>query len=323
MHALVSGGAGFIGSHLVRELRRRGHEVTVVDNLSTGSVDNVRQLLDDDQFHFVEGDVCDTAMLKPLMQSADYCFHLAAAVGVKRIIEHPLASLEGLVHATSAVLDLANEHEVPVFFASTSEVYGKHDPCELHEDMPSIIGPVKHWRWLYACAKLLDEFWALAHHKQNGLPVIVARFFNVSGPRQTGQWGMVIPTFVKQAMQNEELTVYGDGEQKRCFMHVDDCIEAIMRLTENEAAVGCSVNIGNSHELSITELAERVIKLVPGSTSEVKYVSYHDAYGDGFEDMAQRKPDTSLLAELTGFRPQRPLDDIITDIRDYLTANGC
>jgi UDP-glucose 4-epimerase len=186
--------------------------------------------------------------------------------------------------------------------------------------MPSIIGPVKHWRWLYACAKLLDEFWALAYRQQKDLPVIVARFFNVSGPRQTGQWGMVVPTFVQQAIQNKPLTVYGNGKQKRCFMHVDDCIEAIMRLTDNDASIGRSVNIGNSHELSIADLAERVIELVPGTTSTVEYISYEDAYGDGFEDMNQRKPDTSLLAELTGFKPQRPLDDIITDIYEYLTT---
>ncbi len=319
MHILVTGGAGFIGSHLVRQLLPRGHVVTVIDNLSTGSISNIEELLAGPNFTFVEGDVCRADDLAPLMAQADFCYHLAAAVGVKRIMEQPLASLEALVHGTATVIELASEHKMPMFFASTSEVYGKHDAHALAEDAPSVIGPVKNWRWLYACSKMLDEFWALAHYHEKGLPVTIARFFNVSGPRQTGRWGMVVPTFVQQAMKNEPITVYGDGTQRRCFMHVEDCIEAVLRLADNPAAVGQIVNIGSPHEYSIKQLAEKVRELVPGTTSEIEYIAYEDAYGPGFEDMLQRRPDTTVLNELTGFQPQKDLDAIVADIRDYLT----
>ncbi len=318
MHALVTGGAGFIGSHLVEELLERAHVVTVIDDLSTGSITNIEDLLDRPDFAFVEGDVANRDLVDPGMAEADYCYHLAAAVGVKRIMNQPLTSLEVLVHGTAVVLETAYKYDVPVFFASTSEVYGKQGAYALTEDRPSIIGPVKKWRWLYACAKMLDEFWALAYHNKKNLQVTVARFFNVSGPRQTGQWGMVLPTFVQQAMNNEPLTVYGDGTQKRCFMHVSDCVEAVMRLTQNELATGQVVNIGNTKEYSINELAERVIQLVPGTTSQITYIGYNEAYGEGFEDMAQRMPDISLLTQLTGFQLQLSLDRIITDICEYL-----
>jgi len=322
MHALVTGGAGFIGSHLVTELLRRSHQVTVIDNLSTGSIKNIENLLDRPDFSFVEGDICEADTLAPLVEETDFCYHLAAAVGVKRIMDQPLASLEALIHGTSTVIELASQKKNPIFFASTSEVYGKHDTHALSEDAPSVIGPVKNWRWLYACAKMLDEFWILAHYHENGLPVIVARFFNISGPRQTGRWGMVIPTFVQQAMNNEPVTVYGDGAQRRCFMHVNDCIEAVMRLTENPGAIGQIVNIGSQYEYSINQLAERVLQLVPVTTSQIQHITYEDAYGPGFEDMLQRKPDTTLLRKLTGFQPQQGLDDIIKDIYEHLKSNS-
>ncbi len=320
MKILVTGGAGFIGSHLVRQLLPRGHSVTVIDNLSTGLISNIEELFDNPDFTFVEGDVCHADDLAPLMAEAEFCYHLAAAVGVKRIMEQPLASLEALVHGTATVIELASEQKMPLFFASTSEVYGKHDAHVLAEDAPSVIGPVKNWRWLYACSKMLDEFWALAHYHERGLPVIIARFFNVSGPRQTGRWGMVVPTFVQQATDNEPLTVYGDGTQRRCFMHVADCIEAVLRLADNSDAVGHIVNIGSPHEYSSEQLAERVLELVPGTTSEIQYIAYEDAYGPGFEDMLQRRPDTTLLNELTGFQPEKDLAAIITDIHEYITT---
>jgi len=294
----------------------------VIDNLSTGSVHNIEELLNRPDFDFIEGDICQRDLLTPFMKKADFCYHLAAAVGVKRIVEEPLPSLEALVHGTSAVLDLANRYRVPLFLASTSEVYGKHTAHSLTEDSASIIGPVHKWRWLYACAKMLDEFWALAYHHENGLPVVVARLFNVSGPRQTGRWGMVVPTFVQQAMNNEQVTVYGDGTQKRCFMHVADCVQAIMCLTDKKDAIGRIVNIGNAHEFSIEQLAERVLQLVPDTTAQIVHISYEDAYGQGFEDMLQRKPDTTLLTELTGFQPKLCLNDIISDIYEYLKAEG-
>ena len=320
MQILVTGGAGFIGSHLVRQLLPRGHSVTVIDNLSTGRISNIEALLENPDFTFIEGDVCYADDLAPLMAETDFCYHLAAAVGVKRIMEQPLASLEALVQGTATVIELASERKLPMFFASTSEVYGKHDAHALAEDAPSVIGPVKNWRWLYACSKMLDEFWALAHFHENDLPVTIARFFNVSGPRQTGRWGMVVPTFVQQALNNEPLTVYGDGTQRRCFMHVDDCMEAVLRLVDNSAAIGQIVNIGSPHEYSIKQLAEKVIELIPGTTSELQYIAYEDAYGPGFEDMLQRRPDTTLLNELTGFQPQKDLDAIVTDIREYITG---
>lgn len=322
MHALVTGGSGFIGSHLVRELLRRSHKVTVIDDLSTGSSNNIESLLDNPDLSFVEGDVREADTLAPLVEQTDFSYHLAAAVGVKRIMDEPLASLEILIRGTSTLIELASQKKKPLFLASTSEVYGKADAHVFTEKTPSVIGPVHNRRWLYACAKMLTEFWALAHYRENGLPVIVARFFNVSGPRQTGGWGMVIPTFVRQAMNNEPVTVYGDGTQRRCFMHVNDCIEAVMRLTDNQGAIGQIVNIGSPHEYSMNQLAERVLQLVPGTTSQIQHISYKDAYGPGFEDMLQRRPDTTLLGELTGFQPQQDLDDIIKDIYEYLKSNS-
>ncbi len=322
MNALVTGGAGFIGSHLVRELLARSYEVTVIDDLSTGSIRNIEDLLGRDDFDFIEGDVRRRQLLAPLMEKADYCYHLAAAVGVKRIVDEPLSSLEALVHGTCSVLEQADRWQVPLFLSSTSEVYGKRGAQDMREDTPSLIGPVARWRWLYACAKMLDEFWALAYHRENGLPVVVARLFNVSGPRQTGRWGMVIPTFVSQALADDPITVYGDGTQKRCFLHVTDCVEAIMRLTECQEAIGRVVNIGSTHEFSINELAKRVLRLVPGSRSQIAHISYENAYAAGFEDVRERKPDTALLESLTGFEPQFTLDDIISDICEYSMAGA-
>jgi nucleoside-diphosphate-sugar epimerase len=321
MRAVITGGAGFIGSHLAERLLADGHHVTVVDNLSTGSLTNVRHLLADPAFELVTESVLDEALMGYLVQRCDRVYHLAAAVGVRWIIDHPLLSIRTNIRATEVVLEQASRYEKPVLIASTSEVYGKNDSGPLREDDDSIIGSTRIARWLYANSKATDEFLALAYHREQGLPVVIVRFFNTIGPRQTGQYGMVVPRFVQQALRDEPLTVYGDGQQTRCFTDVRDTVEAVVRLMETPAAVGEVFNVGNSAEVTIEELARRVVRRT-GSTAPLRYVPYEQVYEQGFEDMRRRVPDGSKLRATIGFAPEIPLDHALDSIIEAYQIDG-
>jgi UDP-glucose 4-epimerase len=313
MRVLITGGAGFIGSHLAERLLGAGHSVTVIDNLATGSLDNIRPLLLDTQFELVTESVLNSGLMEYLTRRCDVVFHLAAAVGVRWIIDHPLLSIQTNIRATEIVLEQASRFDKPILIASTSEVYGKNDSGALREDDDSIIGSTRVTRWLYANSKATDEFLALAYHRERGVPVVIARFFNTIGPRQTGQYGMVVPRFVQQALGGEALTVYGDGQQTRCFTDVRDTVTAITRLMETPAAMGEVFNIGNSREISIEELARQVINAT-GSTSLLRYVPYEHVYERGFEDMQRRVPEVSKLRETIGFVPEIPLESALERI---------
>jgi UDP-glucose 4-epimerase len=319
MRILITGGAGFIGSHLAERLLGAGHQVTVIDNLTTGSPDNVRPLLADPQFELVTESVLNSGLMEYLTRRCDVVYHMAAAVGVRWIIDHPLLSIQTNIRATEIVLEQASRFEKPVLIASTSEVYGKNDSGALAEDDDSIIGSTRVTRWLYANSKATDEFLALAYHRERGLPVVIARFFNTIGPRQTGQYGMVVPRFVQQALRGEALTVYGDGQQTRCFTDVRDTVEAITRLMETPAAVGEVFNIGNSREITIEELGRRVIQAT-GSSSSLRYLPYEVVYEGGFEDMRRRVPEVSKLRRVTGFAPEISLESALQTIIDYFRS---
>jgi UDP-glucose 4-epimerase len=318
MRALVTGGAGFIGGHLSEALLEEGHEVVAVDNLSTGNSDNVAHLLASPDYAFVRGSILDEALIEDLMARVDTVFHLAAAVGVKLIMEQPLDGLRTNVHGTELVLDCAARHGARALIASTSEVYGS-SRAVLTEDQDRVVGSPLVKRWSYATAKALDETLAHLYWSDRAVPTVIARLFNVAGPRQTGRYGMVIPRFVDQALRQEPLTVFGDGRQTRSFCHVRDAAEGLIALVVQPAAYGQVFNIGRPEEVSIQQLAERVIAL-SGSTSQIRYVPYDEAYGDGFEDTVRRVPDVSRARALTGFAPKRSLDDIIQSvIEDRLT----
>jgi len=318
-HVLVTGGAGFIGSHLVERLLKRGNVVHVVDNLSTGRLANLDTVRDHPKLKIVVDTVLNYPMMKDLVEQSDRVIHLAAAVGVKKIMETPVETITTNVRGTEIVLDLAAAAEVPLYVASTSEIYGKAGD-RLHEDHDRVMGSVRHRRWAYACTKVLDEFLALAYHHEYGLPVVVGRFFNTVGPRQTGEWGMVVPTFVKQALEGRPITVYGSGDQKRCFCHVHDSVDAVLSLVDSPEAVGEVFNIGAEEEISIRGLAERIRDRL-GSDSEIVTIDYEEAYGDGFEDMERRQPDTSKLQQLTGWSRRYDLDDIIDQTADHLRTS--
>jgi len=313
MKILVTGGAGFIGSHLCEALTAAGHEVAALDDLSTGRRENLSALHGHNSFGLTEGSVLDADLVGEMAAGADVIFHLAAAVGVKLIMDEPSRSMLTNVAGTERVLDAALRRGTRCFIASTSEVYGKATKFPFSEDDDLTIGATRNLRWSYACAKTLDEFLALAHHRESGLPVTVLRFFNTTGPRQTGRYGMVLPNFVEAALDGRPLTVHGDGTQSRCFGHVADVVEALMRLIDCPAAIGEVYNIGNDEEVTIRGLAERVIAAT-GSSSPIVTVPYSSVYPVGFEDMARRVPDVSKLEAATGFRPRRPLDEIIADI---------
>ncbi|GAA3977505.1 NAD-dependent epimerase/dehydratase family protein [Thermobifida alba] len=313
MKALVTGGAGFIGSHLCDYLTAHGHQVTVLDDLSTGSKENLVQLSDAPNFEFVEGSILDTALVDSLVGSCDTVFHLAAAVGVHTIVDKPLESLRTNLHGTENVVDAAARHGARIMVASTSEVYGKNDADGLSEDADRILGSPLKSRWSYAAAKGLDELVAYVYGKETGIPTVITRFFNIVGPRQTGRYGMVVPRFVGQAMANEPITVYGDGSQRRCFGSVFDVVPAVVKLMDTPEAYNQAVNLGGLEEVSIRGLAERVIELT-GSDSTIEYIPYEKAYGEGYEDMRRRMPDTSLARELIGYEPTLRLDDIINSI---------
>jgi UDP-glucose 4-epimerase len=315
MDYLVTGGAGFIGSHLADHLLEQGHRVHALDNLSTGSLDNLRHLDGEERFELTIGNVLDYHTLERCVAACDCIVHLAAAVGVKLIMEKPVETITTNVQGTENVLRLADYYDCRTLVASTSEVYGKSMEKEasidrLAETDDWVLGPTSKRRWAYACSKAMDEFLARAYHDEKGLSVVAARFFNTVGPRQTGQYGMVIPTFVEQALAGEPIRVYGDGEQTRCFTHVADAVEAVSALAGREESAGEVYNIGNSEEVSINELAERV-RALTGSRSPIEHVPYEAVYGAGFEDMRRRTPDLGKIRAAIGYAPSRTLDDIL------------
>jgi UDP-glucose 4-epimerase len=314
--ALITGGAGFIGSHLAEALLDAGHDVLVLDNLSTGSIDNIAHLKGRPRFEYFIETVDNEPLLAELVDRSDVVFHLAAAVGVKLIVEQPVRTIETNVHGTEVVLKHANKKKKLVVVASTSEVYGKSEDIPFREDSDLVLGPTPKHRWAYACSKALDEFLALAYWKERKLPVIIVRFFNTVGPRQTGTYGMVIPNFVRQALAGEPLTVFGDGTQTRSFSHVTDIVGALLKLVVEPGAIGQVINIGNTQEVSILALAERVRDLA-GSTSPIKLVPYDEAYESGFEDMPRRVPDLTKVEGLIGYRPRYSLDDILTQVIEH------
>jgi UDP-glucose 4-epimerase len=322
MKALITGGAGFVGSHLAEALLKRGDEVYVIDNLSTGSIENIEHLKVQPRFHYVIDSILNEPVLAELVDRADVVFHLAAAVGVRLIVESPVNTIETNVHGTECVLKHANKKRKKVLITSTSEVYGKANAMPFREDGDLVLGPTSKGRWSYACSKAIDEFLSLAYHKEKRLPVVVARLFNTVGPRQTGRYGMVIPNFVKQALLGKPLTVYGDGTQRRCFSYVTDIVGQLIALAEDERAIGEVWNIGNDREeVTMRELAERV-KARTGAASEIVLVPYDRAYEEGFEDMQRRVPDLSKIRGLTGYEPQVSLDGILDRVIGYFTEDA-
>jgi UDP-glucose 4-epimerase len=316
MRYLITGGAGFVGSHLAEELLRRSHEVHVIDDLSTGTIHNIRHLKTHDRFHYTIDTSAHKSLLAELVDGVDAVYHLAAAVGVKLIVESPVRTIETNIRLTEILLEVANKKKRPVFIASTSECYGKSVEFPFREEGDLVLGPSSKGRWSYACSKLIDEFLAIAYFRERKLPTVVGRLFNTVGPRQTGQYGMVVPTFVRQALAGQPLTVYGDGTQSRCFTHVSDVVRALIGLMETPAAYGQVVNIGNTQEITILELAREVLRMT-GSKSDVVFVPYEKAYEPGFEDMPRRVPDLTKIRNLIGWRPTIGLEQILIDVIDY------
>jgi UDP-glucose 4-epimerase len=321
-HALITGGAGFIGSHLAEALLARGDRVTVIDDLSTGRFENIADLTDHPNFRFAIDTITNEVVMDRLVSECDLIFHLAAAVGVRLIVERPVHTIETNVMATEAVLRAARRYQVKVLIASTSEVYGKGNQVPFHEDDDVVLGPTRRSRWAYAASKMVDEFLALAYFREKDLPVVIFRLFNTVGPRQTGRYGMVIPRFVNQALRGEPLTVYGDGQQSRCFLHVHDAVEAILALADTPRAVGEVFNIGSTEEVTILDLAHRVLETVArlGYQPEnrphkpVKLIPYEEAYTEGFEDMQRRVPDIKRLQAVGGWSARYTLDEILADV---------
>jgi UDP-glucose 4-epimerase len=307
---LITGGAGFIGSHLSEALLRRGDEVFILDDLSTGSVENIRHLKTHERFHYFFDSITNKQLLAELVDEADVVFHLAAAVGVRLIVESPVRTLETNVYGTQLVLDAASKKKKLVVTASTSEVYGKSDKVPFHEDADLVLGATTMGRWSYAASKALDEFLAISYWKERKQPVIIVRLFNTVGPRQIGRYGMVLPNFVRQALDGAPITIFGTGQQSRCFCDVRDTIESILRLVAKESSIGEVVNVGSDEEISIEGLA-RVVKERTKSESSIEYIPYDKAYEPGFEDMLRRVPALGKLQRLTGFRPATPLTEIV------------
>jgi len=316
VRVLITGGAGFIGSHLSEALLDRGDQVQILDNLSTGSIDNIAHLKGRAGFEYFIDTVDNEPLLAELIDRSDVVFHFAAAVGVKLIVEQPVYTIETNVHGTEVVLKHANKKKKLVVIASTSEVYGKSEDVPFREDSDLVLGPTPKHRWAYACSKAIDEFLALAYWKERKLPVIIVRFFNTVGPRQTGQYGMVIPNFVRQALAGEPITVFGDGTQRRAFTHVADVVGALLKLVNEPKAIGQVVNIGNIEEVTITQLAERVKELC-GSQSAIRYIPYEEAYESGFEDMPRRVPALAKVEGLIGYKPRHSLNDILEHVIEY------
>ena len=313
MRCLITGGAGFIGSHLSERLLRSGHEVMAIDDLSTGSVENILSFRSHPSYEFHGDSIFNRRLMAELVDLADIVFHLAAAVGVKRIVDYPVQTIETNVGGTEIVMELAAKKQRRLIVASTSEVYGKSNKLPFSEVDDLVLGSTYNQRWAYACSKAIDEFLALAYFRERKLPVTIVRLFNTVGPRQTGQYGMVVPTFVRQALLEEPITVFGDGTQSRCFGHVSDVLDGLLAVAGDDSTAGEIFNLGNTEEISIRELAERVIA-VTGSSSPIRYVPYTEAYAPGFEDMNRRIPDISKAERWLGFRPKYGLDDILQDV---------
>lgn len=316
MKVLITGGAGFIGSTLCRMLLQKGHEVMVLDDLSTGSYENLEDMDDGKQLRLIVEKVNNEAITDACVREADCVFHLASAVGVRLIIDQPVKTLESIVGGTETVLKSCARYRRPFLLTSTSEVYGKGSKVPFCEDDDTVMGPTSKRRWSYASAKMLDEFLALAYWVETRLPVVITRLFNTVGPRQTGQYGMVIPSFVRQALRGKPITVYGDGMQSRCFAHVQDVAGALMKLMFEPSARGQVVNIGNNSEITILDLAKRV-KELSGSSSEIQIIPYEEAYGEGFDDMRRRVPSLEKAGRLIGYKPSKSLDDILNDVIAY------
>jgi UDP-glucose 4-epimerase len=313
MKILITGGAGFIGSHLADKLIDQGHEITVIDDLSTGRYSNVEHLEGHERFRLIIDTVLNQQLLEELVRETDRVYHMASAVGVRLIMEQPVKTIETIFHGTDVILKFCSRYRKRVLIPSTSEVYGKGASVPFREDDDLLTGATDKHRWAYACAKTLDEFLALAHWKETRLPVVVVRLFNTVGPRQTGQYGMVVPRFVHNAVRNEPITVHGDGTQARCFGHVQDVVEGLAKLLDAPACFGQVINLGNDEEVTIKALAEKAIALT-GSTSQIRFVSYDEAYGEGFEDMRRRVPSLEKAHQLIGYQPTRSLADIINDV---------
>ncbi|HET9529980.1 MAG TPA: GDP-mannose 4,6-dehydratase [Blastocatellia bacterium] len=319
MRILITGGAGFIGSHLAERHLDRGDEVYIIDDLSTGSIENINHLKGHPRLTYHIDTLSNYQLTAELVDLCDIIYHLAAAVGVRLIVESPVKTIETNIRGTEIVLSLAAKKRKRVLITSTSEVYGKRDRIPFREDDDLIMGPTNKGRWSYACSKAIDEFLAIAYWKEKKVPTVIVRLFNTVGPRQTGRYGMVIPNFVTQALAGRDLTVFGDGSQSRCFTHVSDAVGALMALAEHPRAVGEVYNVGSDQEVSIKELAER-IKYMTGSGSRIVFVPYDEAYEEGFEDMMRRVPDISKIQELIGYAPRFSLDEILASVIDYQKA---
>jgi len=316
MKVLITGGAGFIGSHLAERLLELGHEVFVIDNLWTGKLANLSKIQNIQKFHLVVDTILNESVMNELIFKVDHIYHMAAAVGVRNIMDHPVETLDINVKGTETVLRLANRFKKKVLIASTSEIYGRHMEHSLSEDDNRVMGTVKKRRWAYACSKTLDEFLALAYFDEKKLPVVVSRLFNTVGPRQTGQYGMVLPNFVQSALLGKPITVFGDGTQSRSFTHVRDVVGAIIKLMDEPRAEGDVFNVGNDHEVTINDLAHKV-KEMTGSKSEIDHIPYEKAYGPGFEDMERRCPNIDKIKNLIGFTPSYDLEAIVQSVIDY------
>ena len=321
MKILITGGAGFVGSHLADKLIADGHEITVIDDLSTGRYSNVAHLEDTEHFRLIIDTVLNERLMEELVRETDRVYHMASAVGVKLIMERPVRTIETIFRGTDVVLGFCSRYRKRVLIPSTSEVYGKGASVPFKEDDDLLTGATDKHRWAYACAKTLDEFLALAHWKETRLPVVVVRLFNTVGPRQTGQYGMVVPRFVHAALKNEPIHVHGDGTQSRCFGHVHDIVEGLSKLLDVPACFGQVINLGNNEEISIKQLADKAIALT-GSSSEIQFIPYEEAYGEGFEDMQRRVPSLDKAKQLIGYQPTRRLDDIINDVADEFRSES-
>ena len=316
MRILITGGAGFIGSHLGEALLRAGHAVTAVDDLSTGSLDNIAAMSGNENFRFIRESVRNDTTMTPLVDRCDVIYHLAAAVGVQLIVDKPVHTIETNIHGSEVVLDLANKFRRKVLVASSSEVYGKSENTPFNEDDDVTLGSTRFTRWSYACSKMVDEFLALAYHDQFGLPAIICRFFNTIGPRQTGQYGMVVPRFVRRALADQPIEIYGTGEQSRCFCNVADVVDALIKLIDCPQAVGEVINLGAAEPITIEALADKIIEMT-GSKSGKRHLSYEEAYGRPFDDMMARLPDLSKIKRLIGFEPRYALDETLEQIIEY------